>query len=174
MHRKGQTGDIFNKVMLIVAVPIMLIVGLLVYGQFAPTANAQFAQTYENETFTPASLPSEVILSNTPMIEDSDIYAGYWYDDSTSNLVTLTEGDNYTVNSYDNGKVNFTSVSSYNDTDGDYLSLDYDAMTKSGSDAAVTTSQNTYSGFNLAAVLPIVIAAVAVLSLVVSAMAIRT
>jgi len=87
--KDGQIGGgIFNKVMLIVAVPILIVIGLIVYAKFEGTVN-------------------------------------------------------------------------------------HGSITTDASDAINTTSTNTYSGFNLAAVLPIVIAAVAILSIVMSVFAFR-
>jgi len=87
--KKGQIGGgIFNKVMLIVAVPILIVIGLIVYAKFEGT-------------------------------------------------------------------------------------VDHGSITSDASEAINTTSQNTYSGFNLAAVLPIVIAAVAILSIVMGVFAFK-
>jgi len=87
--KKGQMGGgIFSKVMLIVAVPILIVIGLIVYAKFEGT-------------------------------------------------------------------------------------IDHESITSEASSAINTTSSNTYSGFNLAAVLPIVIAAVAILSIVMGVFAFR-
>lgn len=83
------------------------------------------------ETYTPSdSLPSTISLNNIEdgIVEDSEtVYLDETGDNS--NLIELVEGDDYQVNSYDDGEIEIlsggTNSQDYNTTEGDEIQADY-------------------------------------------------
>ena len=121
MKKKGQSVvnsgiGIMVLAIVIVAVAIPVVGDALVLDTTAVT----------NDTFSPATLPAEITVSNVEdgLLEDSETIT--WVNGTnTSDTAELTETTDYEVLSYEEGKFNITSYADYNEADGDYFAFDY-------------------------------------------------
>jgi len=151
--------DLLTKILLIVAVPMLLLIGVLVYGNFQDSSLNTFETTVTNESHTGLAAAPVNITLNSPPVVDGTLTV---YNDS-ANTVTLTEGTDYKVHNLETGLV---EIQVNNNTD---VYADYTGHGGNGFTQVQSVNQNSYSGFELAAVLPIVVAGVAVLAIVIGA-----
>ncbi len=156
--------DTTQQVLSIAVISMVLLISVTVFANFETSANTTFEKDFyeENQSFVNADGANEwevITLNNPPLVEKSEtLYAG---------SLTATKGDNYTVVNHATGEINVTDWNE--STGGDKLFANYTGHGGDGYSEYQATVNNTYSGFDLAAVLPIAIAGVAVLLIVVSA-----
>jgi len=153
-------GGLMGKILMVVVIPLVLIISLFIYSNFQQATMSTWEQDVSNESFTGLNAPENVTLSQPPLVEDS--LTLYNNSDKTGELV---EGTDYTVHSFEDGKVEITSP-----VNGDAYAY-YKGHGGSGFNSQEQVNSNAYSGFNLAAILPLVIAGVTILLVVIGAFA---
>jgi len=167
MDSKGQVGqgDIMSKIMLIVAVPLAIIVGLLIFSTFQTSAGTTVALTVNNETFNVTTDPLTYTVNKMTTSDFVRLTSVTCYSDDGETALADTACN---ISDASAGDVNISTAIDSGDE-----AVNYDYIGGEIGATLSTTSGNTYSGFNLAAVLPIVLAAVAVLSLVIGVFGFR-
>jgi len=154
-------GDVFSKVITIVTVPMLIIIGLIIFGNFATVTNQTFEEDYTNETFS-ANGGDSIVADHPPVVNDT-----YNLYNDSAHSTELTEGSDYYLVDLENGTFSLDSGL----TTGGNVYLEYTGHGGEGWTQAQDVKNTSYSGFNLASVLPIVIAGVAVLGIVIGAFA---
>jgi len=154
-------GDVFGKVLTIVTVPMLIIIGLLIFGNFASVTNQTFEVDVANESIS-ANGGDTITVASPPVVNDT-----YNLYNDSGHTTELTEGSDYTVNSLEEGKFDLDAGLSTSGT----VYVEYTGHGGDGWEQAESVKNTSYSGFNLASVLPIVIAGVAVLGIVIGAFA---
>lgn len=161
MNGNPAQGDLLSKVLMVVIIPLLLIISLTIYGNFDDATQSTWEVDVTNESHT----ESGVLVSNTFTLDKPPLVNGslelYNASDKTDQLADTS----YDVVDYETGEVNVTVDTSQS------VYAYYTGHGGSGYDTATSVNSNAYSGFDLASILPLVIAGVAILSIVIGAFA---
>jgi len=149
------------KILMIVLVPLILLISVTIYGSFQDATMNTWQVDVTNESHT----ESGVLVANTftldqpPLVNES--LELYNQSDKTEQLADTS----YEVVDLETGEVNVTV-----DTQQSVYAY-YTGHGGSGYQTSTSVNANAYSGFDLASILPLVLAGVAILSIVIGAFA---
>jgi len=158
--------NIIGKILLVVAIPMVLLIGNLTFGYFSVSANSVYEQSYtaENLSYVNADGAGEyttVTLAHPPLVQDTEVL--YF------NGQTATAGENYTILNQETGEINITQWNT--STGSDQLYANYTGHGGEGYQQVEEVRGTAYAGFNLAGILPLVIAGVTMLGIVIGVFA---
>jgi len=151
---KGQSMDIVSKILPAIVVGMLLIVGLLLVSNFdnVTRSNDAFIKgPVSNENL--GTGPGNYTTANSPIATEEPV-----------TLVTNATAGNITVTDVDAGNVEVTDIGAADDANITYSYLGGGAW-----DSADQTLNNSYSGFDLGSILPLVIFAAVIISILIAA-----
>lgn len=152
---KGQA--IIQQIIPAIVIPMLLVVGLLVYANFSESVRESDVYVIDVADESLGTGVDNHTVDNVPMSE-----TGCSVVIVTNDSGTLTSS-NYTITDYETGTINVHTCEDV------ALTIDYCYLGGDAWDAYDSTSDNTYAGFNLASILPLVIFAAAIISIIVGA-----
>ncbi|MCK4270090.1 MAG: hypothetical protein KAW93_06390 [Methanogenium sp.] len=149
-----------NVIGTIISLAIMLMVGVLLLGQFQQQADSQMDEIGDPATnlITATSVVKDtwISLSFSPLVENSESV--------TNGTTTYTKSTDYAMG-YGNGTILIYATGSIaNDT---MLSVEYDHMSGTTHDAYDNVKNSSWGAMNLMGMYPWILGAVALLSVVV-------
>lgn len=149
------------KILMIVLIPLVLIISLTVYGNFHDATMSTWQVDVDNESHTEQG----VLVENTFTLDQPPLVDGtltlYNQSDQTDQLTS----SEYDVVDKETGEVNVTVDTSQS------VYAYYDGHGGSGYQTSTNVNDSAYSGFDLASILPLVLAGISILSIVIGAFA---
>ncbi len=157
----------------VLTVPLILIIGTVVLSQFTNSSQSNWEDTITAEAksnitgvCTPAAPCTNTRATSYP-VKDGTLVV------TMKNISgsTLSGNDINESVTYDSGRsdLTVTIVSAYNGS----VSLAYTGYSMDGYDTFLKSEQGTWNGFNLASMLPFILAAMALIAIILGAFAVQ-
>lgn len=151
---KGQA--VITQIIPAIVIPLLLIVAVLIFGNFEGSIreSAIYVQTVDDESLGTGI--NNHTVDNIPMSTSCSVVI-------VTNGSTTLGATNYTVTSYETGTINVFNCANVP------LTVDYCYLGGDAWDATTGMQDNTYAGYNLASILPLVIFAATIIAVIVGA-----
>jgi len=156
-----------NMVISVIMIAFVLTVGLIAYSMFHDSARTQSAfeiSVAANETLNStngalATVPAAMSTDNTP-VKDASFTV---YIENASASFLLTQGTGYTITDIDAG---INIIDELNNGSDKSVVAVYTYYGGTGQNAIEKVGTQTYAGFNLGSVIPLILFAVAIISII--------
>lgn len=160
-----------GMVVSVIMIAFVLTVGVIAYGTFHDAARTQSAfeiNVIANETLNStngalATVPAIMSTDNTP-VKDASFTV---YIENASASFLLTQGTGYTITDIDTG-INIIDETN-NGSDKSVVAV-YTYYGGTGQESIEKVGTQTYAGFNLGSIMPLLLFAVAIISIIAYAM----